>query len=215
LTFPASQPSALPKDIKAFYPLPYQVYYGGLAIPTVSYTHEDGAPLQVLSQLLTNKHLHHEIREKGGAYGGGAYMKGLDGLFGFYSYRDPNPQNTLNIMRNAGRWAVDKKFADQDLEEAKISLFKNIDAPKSINTEGMDRFRHGLSDEMKQRRREQMLDVSKEQIRNVAQKYIVEAMEKGQERVAFLGERKEWVDDSWSVREMNVSGGAPDADEVD
>ncbi|KAI4594932.1 Mitochondrial presequence protease [Pestalotiopsis sp. 9143b] len=214
-SFPSSQPSDLSRDIKAFYPLPYQVYYGGLAIPTVSYTHQDGAPLQILSQLLTNKHLHHEIREKGGAYGGGAYMKGLDGLFGFYSYRDPNPQNTLNIMRNAGRWAVDKKFADQDLEEAKISVFKNVDAPKSINTEGMDRFRHGLSDEMKRNRREQMLDVTKEQIREVAQKYIVEAMEKGQERVAFLGEQKEWVDDSWSTREMNVSGSAPGADEVD
>ncbi|KAK9416080.1 putative Metalloenzyme, LuxS/M16 peptidase-like protein [Seiridium unicorne] len=215
VSFPSSQPQTLSRDIKAFYPLPYQVYYGGLAIPTVSYTHQDGAPLQILAQLLTHKHLHHEIREKGGAYGGGAYMKGLDGLFGFYSYRDPNPQNTLSIMRGAGRWAVDKKFADQDLEEAKISLFKNIDAPKSINTEGMDRFRHGLTDEMKQKRREQMLDVTKDQIREVAQKYVVEAIEKGQEKIAFLGEKKDWVDKSWDTREMNVSGSATGAEDAE
>lgn len=205
-TFQASKPQPLARDIKAFYPLPYQVYYGSLALPTVSYTHADGAPLQILSQLLTHKHLHHEIREKGGAYGGGAYMKGLDGVFGMYSYRDPNPQNTLSIMQGAGRWAVDKKFKDQDLEEAKISVFKSVDAPRSVNTEGMDRFLSGITDEMKQTRREQMLDVTKDQVREVAQKYIVDALAKQEERVAFLGEKKDWVDGAWKVREMNGVG---------
>lgn len=35
--------------------------------------------------MMTAKFLHGEIREKGGAYGGGARMGG--GLFSFYSYR--------------------------------------------------------------------------------------------------------------------------------
>jgi len=35
---------------------------------------------------MTAKYLHGEIREKGGAYGGGARMGG-GGLFSFYSYR--------------------------------------------------------------------------------------------------------------------------------
>ncbi|KXJ93332.1 peptidase M16C associated [Microdochium bolleyi] len=203
--FPAGSKPSFSRDIKSFYPLPYQVYYGSLALPTVSYTSKHGAPLQILAQLLTHKHLHHEIREKGGAYGGGAYMKGLDGLFGFYSYRDPNPQNTLSIMRNAGRWAVDKKWSDSDLEEAKISVFQSVDAPKSVNTEGMDRFLSGITDEMKQKRREEMLDVSKDDVREVAQKYIVDALAKGgEERVVFLGAKQDWVDQSWAVNEMNV-----------
>jgi presequence protease len=208
VTFSASPGQGLRRDIKAFYPLPYQVYYGGLALPTVSYTHADGAPLQILSQLLTHKHLHHEIREKGGAYGGGAYMKGLDGIFGYYSYRDPNPQNTLSIMRNAGRWAVDKQWKDQDLEEAKISVFQSVDAPKAVDTEGMDRFVSGINEEMKQKRREQLLDVTKDKVREVAQKYIVEAMARDQERIAFLGKKEDWVDNTWAVEEMNVQGAA-------
>lgn len=198
-----SKPS-FAKDIKSFYPLPYQVYYGALALPTVSYTSKHGAPLQILAQLLTHKHLHHEIREKGGAYGGGAYMKGLDGLFGFYSYRDPNPQNTLSIMRNAGRWAVDKKWSDSDLEEAKISVFQSVDAPRSVNTEGMDRFLSGITDEMKQKRREEMLDVTKDDVREVAQTYIVDALAKEEERVVFLGAKQDWVNKSWKINEMNV-----------
>ncbi|KAG5944263.1 metalloprotease [Claviceps sorghi] len=201
------QPGRLPTDRKTFFPLPYQVYYGGLSVPTASYTAPEGAPLQILSQLLTHKHLHHEIREKGGAYGGGATYKPLDGLFGFYSYRDPNPQNTLSIMRNAGKWAVNREWCSRDLEEAKISVFQTVDAPKAVNQEGMGKFLSGITEEMKQKKREQLLDVSKEQVKEVAQKYLVEAIEKGEERVTFLGERPSWVDDSWRIQDMNVAGG--------
>ncbi|KAK4075288.1 uncharacterized protein Triagg1_4409 [Trichoderma aggressivum f. europaeum] len=201
-----SNPSPLLRDSKAFFPLPYQVYYGGLSVATTSYTSPEGAPLQILAQLLTHKHLHHEIREKGGAYGGGAYSKALDGLFGFYSYRDPNPQNTLGIMRNAGRWAVEKEWSDRDLEEAKISVFQGVDAPKSVNQEGMARFLSGITDEMKQKKREQLLDVTKQQVRDVAQKFLVDAIGRGEERTTFLGEKQGWVDGSWSVHEMNVNG---------
>jgi Zn-dependent M16 (insulinase) family peptidase len=198
--------SPLPRDSKSFFPLPYQVYYGGLSVATTSYTSPEGAPLQILAQMLTHKHLHHEIREKGGAYGGGAYSKALDGLFGFYSYRDPNPQNTLGIMRNAGRWAAEKEWSDRDLEEAKISVFQGVDAPKSVNQEGMARFLSGITDEMRQKKREQLLDVTKDQVRAVAQKFLVGAIERGEERTTFLGEKQGWVDGTWSVNEMNVNG---------
>lgn len=194
------------RNIKSFYPLPYQVYYGALAVPTVPYTSPDGAPLQILSQLLTHKHLHHEIREKGGAYGGGAYARPLDGVFGFYSYRDPNPLNTTNIMRNAGQWAVDKQWTDRDLEEAKISVFQGVDAPRSVNEEGMGKFLYGITEEMKQERREQLLDVTKDQVREVAQKYVVDSLANQAERLVFLGEKRPWVDDSWKVNDMDING---------
>jgi Zn-dependent M16 (insulinase) family peptidase len=198
------------RSTKTFFPLPYQVYYGALAVPGVPYTSAAGAPLQILAQLLTHKHLHHEIREKGGAYGGGAYSGGLDGVFGFYSYRDPNPQNTIDIMRNAGRWAVEREWTDRDLEEAKLSVFKGLDAPRSVSSEGMNRFLSGLSDDMIQEKRERLLDTTKEQVREVAQKYIVEGMEKS--RLVFLGEKKAWVSDEWDTEDMGIS--KPEVEEV-
>ena len=188
-----------------FFPLPYQVYYSALAIPTVPYTHTSGAPLQILSQLLTHKHLHHEIREKGGAYGGGAYSRDLSGLFGYYSYRDPNPQNTLKIMRDAGRWARDKEWTDQNLEEAKLSVFQGIDAPESVSQEGMTRFLSGVDEAMEQSKREQLLDVKKEDLREVAQRYLVEGMKDA--RITVLGEKKDWVskEAGWSIKSMELS----------
>jgi Zn-dependent M16 (insulinase) family peptidase len=205
------------RNTKTFFPLPYQVYYGALALPTVSYTSPAGAPLQILSQLLTHKYLHHEIREKGGAYGGGAYARGLDGVFGFYSYRDPNPQNTMSIMRSAGQWAVEKEWTDRDLEEAKLSVFQNVDAPEAVSSEGMSRFLSGVTDEMVQERRERFLDVTKEQVREVAQKYIVDPLSQGEGRTVFLGEKKPWVDGTWETQDMGISAQEPvvqDEDDV-
>lgn len=48
---------------------------------------------------MSNEILHKEIREKGGAYGGGCKMG--DGVINFYSYRDPNLSKTLDAYKMA------------------------------------------------------------------------------------------------------------------
>jgi len=190
---------------KTFFPLPYQVYYSALAFRTVPYVHPAGATLQILSQLLTHKHLHHEIREKGGAYGGGAYSRALSGLFGMYSYRDPNPQNTMKVMQQAGQWAYESQFSDQDLQEAKLSVFQSLDAPESVSEEGMTRFLSGIDEDMEQTRREQLLDVTKANVQEVAQKYIVERMPEA--TLAVLGEKADWVRETpgWNIKSLQIS----------
>lgn len=201
------QASAMTYNTKTFFPLPYQVYYTALSLPTVPYTHSSSAPLQILSQLLTHKYLHHEIREKGGAYGGGAYSRGLSGLFGFYSYRDPNPQNTLKIIGDAGRWARDKKWTEQDLEEAKLSVFQGVDAPESVDDEGMTRFLSGVDEDMEQRKREQLLNVKIQDVVDVAQTHLVDGMVNA--RVAVLGEEKDLFlsADGWDSRRLQMAQG--------
>ena len=189
---------------KTFFPLPYQVYYSALALCTVPYSNRSGASLQILSQLLTHKHLHHEIREKGGAYGGGAYSRGLSGNFGMYSYRDPNPQNTLKIMEESGRWAYEKEFSDQDLEEAKLSVFQSVDAPESLSDEGMTRFLSGVDEDMEQKKREELLDVTKVDVRNMAQKYLIDGMAGA--KVAVLGEQQDWLHEAggWDIKALQM-----------
>lgn len=189
---------------KAFFPLPYQVSYTSMCLKTVPYVHKDGAALQMLSQLLTHKHLHHEIREKGGAYGGGAFHRGAGGIFGFYSYRDPNVPNTLKVMEGAGDYAMQRQWTERDLEEAKLSVFQGVDAPTSVSEEGMIYFLDGITDEMRQIRREQLLDVAVNDVREVAQKYLIDQIRRNQTAVAVLGELKEWCDESWSVFPLSL-----------
>ncbi|MCJ1357181.1 MAG: Mitochondrial presequence protease [Icmadophila ericetorum] len=190
---------------KTFFPLPYQVYYSAMVFPTVPYVHPTGASLSVLGQLLTHKHMHHEIREKGGAYGGGSFAKGLGGIFVHYSYRDPNPQNTLKIMNDAGRWAVDREWTAKDLEEAKLSVFQGLDAPESVNEEGMTRFLSGIDQEMEQKKREQLLDVTTNEVKDAAQQYLVQGI--SQANIAMIGEQKAWPieEDGWIFRSLQVT----------
>ena len=190
---------------KTFFPLPYQVYYTAFSLPTVSYTDTASASLQILSQLLTHKHLHHEIREKGGAYGGGASALGLSGMFNFYSYRDPNPQNSLSIMQDAGRWARDRDWSARDLEEAKLSTFQSIDAPTSVSEDGMVRFSSGITEDMEQLKREQLLYVDKTDVQEAAQRFLVDGAKHA--RVAILGEKQDWLteDEGWSIRNIQLN----------
>lgn len=201
---PADQSPAVSTSAKTFFNLPYQVYYTGLALPTYSYSDARGAPLAVLATLLTHKHLHHEVREKGGAYGAGAYSKGLSGTWGMYSYRDPNPENTLKVMYEAGEWARERSWSDAELEEAKLSLFQGIDAPQAVSAEGMVDFVSGINQDMEQVRRELILDVNKGQVREAAD-WIAKQLASQKEKLVALGEKKAFVNGSWTVNDLGRS----------
>lgn len=152
----------------------------------VPYTHEDGAKYQVLSSLMTNHYLHKEIREKNGAYGGGAQYAGVNGLFSFYSYRDPHTIETLNTYQSSLKWILQREFTDQEITEAKLSIFQSVDSPLSVSEEGMMQFVYGISDQMRQWRREQLLAVTQADIREVAEKLAEQ-----QASMTILGEQND------------------------
>jgi len=52
------------------------------------------------------------------------------------------------------------------------------------------------------------LDVTKDQVREVAQKYLVEPLAEKHEAVVFLGEKRDFVDNTWTVNEMDIDGSA-------
>lgn len=181
-TLSAEKETSVPSDIKllpvdkTFFALPFQVSYVGVALKGVEYTHEDGSALQILANLLTHKYLHKEIREKGGAYGGGASYSALDGVFTFYSYRDPNPVNSLKAIAGAGQWALQNEWTQRNLDEAKLSIFQGIDAPLSPRSEITSEFVHGITNELRQSRRTALLNVEIKDIQRVAEKYLVPSL---------------------------------------
>ncbi|OJD13048.1 mitochondrial presequence protease [Emergomyces pasteurianus Ep9510] len=191
-----------PAAKKILYDLPYKVSYSGLALPTTTFTDPSNASLSVLSQLLTHNYLHQEIREKGGAYGAGASSAPIQGYFGFSSYRDPNPMNSLKVFNNSGIFARDRSWTTRELDEAKLGIFQGLDAPMSVDEEGQRYFMTGVTQEMDQRWREQVLDVTAEDVNNAADKFLVN----GSRRVfCLLGEKKDGSDfDGWDVRKLSM-----------
>ncbi|CAH8661772.1 unnamed protein product [Schistosoma rodhaini] len=153
-----------------FFAMPYTVHYAAKAIEAPSYDAEDYASYRVLAHLLSFKYLHREIREKGGAYGGGAIAKPEALLF--YSYRDPYPLKTLSSFENAIKWASSREFQDQDIKEAKLSVFQALDYPVSAGSRGLTYFLNGISDDLRQSHRNQVFSVDASRIKNVAGKIV-------------------------------------------
>uniref|UniRef100_A0A8C7L895 Pitrilysin metalloproteinase 1 n=1 Tax=Oncorhynchus kisutch TaxID=8019 RepID=A0A8C7L895_ONCKI len=162
LIIPTQEPNFKPCQMKTFFTMPFPINFVSECIRTVPFTHEDCASLNILARMMTSKYLHGEIREKGGAYGGGARMGG--GLFTFYSYRDPNTVQTLSAFRKGVDWAISGQFTQQDINEAKLSVFSAVDSPVAPSDKGMGRFLSGITDELKQAHRERLFAVTDKNI---------------------------------------------------
>ena len=185
------------------YDLPFKVSYSGMALQTTPFTDKSSASLSILSKLLTHNYLHTEIREKGGAYGAGASSGPIQGLFTMSSYRDPNPQNSLKVFNNSGVVARDRAWTDRELDEAKLGIFQGLDAPVSVDEEGQRYFMSGVTQEMDQRWREQVLDVTAKDVNEAAQKFLVEGT---RQAACVLGQKKEWSNvDGWDVRKFSMA----------
>lgn len=181
--------------------------YCSKAILTVPYTNSDFARLRVLAKLLTAKYLHPEIREKQGAYGGGARLSD-DGVFSFYSYRDPENLKTLDTFDNSIKWIEGEleKITAQEILEAKLGVFQAIDAPIPPSSKGLNEFLLGLTPDVLQRHRAEVMAVNRNDLKQVAEKYLASKVHSLCGKVV-LGPKKENFDNKsrndelWTVVE--------------
>jgi Zn-dependent M16 (insulinase) family peptidase len=142
---------------------------------TIPYTHADSAPLQVLSKIIKDGYLHREIREKGGAYGGLVSYDNEAGIFSFLSYRDPHIKRTLLVYSDAVDWAVAGEFTDEAIHEALLSVFSSLDKPLSPGSRGNHEFsnlQQGLTLEMRQQYRRNLLATTRVDLQRVAKAYL-------------------------------------------
>lgn len=172
---------------RSFISLPIQCNYVYVSLPTVPYTHSDYPTLLVLGRLMQWGFLHREIREKGNAYGSGAYQS--NGEFVLFSYRDPNAEETLERMAGSIEWVARndevkrgtmgrrgemefREIGEKEVEEAKLATFSAMDRPISHFKEGEAEFR-GRSDAMRQATRDGVFAVTRKKLVEVAKKYLL------------------------------------------
>lgn len=114
------------------------VNYCALCFPAPSLRHVDAAALAVGARILTNRWLHPRIRERGGAYGGGAGF--TSGCVQLTSYRDPRLEATYQDMRDGLRWLATTPDDAAALKEAQLGVLQGLDAPGSPSGEARRRF---------------------------------------------------------------------------
>jgi Zn-dependent M16 (insulinase) family peptidase len=141
--------------------------------------HADAAALTVLGGFLRNGFLHRAIREQGGAYGGGASQDSSVAAFRFYSYRDPRLTETLEDFDASVRWLLDSQHSERSLEESILGVVGSLDKPSSPAGEAKQHFHNNLfgrSHAMREHFRQQVLQVSLSDLRQVAETYLNPAL---------------------------------------
>jgi len=152
-----------------------QVNFCARAYKTVPMDHPDAAPLSVLGGFLRNGFLHTAIREKGGAYGGGASHDTNIAAFRFYSYRDPRLDETLDDFDRAIEWMLSNKHEWRMVEEAILGVISSIDKPGSPSGEARQAFHnllHGRTLDKLQAFRQNVLSVRLDDLKRVTQTYL-------------------------------------------
>ncbi|WP_034385111.1 insulinase family protein [Deinococcus sp. YIM 77859] len=150
------------------------VAFNAVAYRTVPYIHPDSPALLVLSRLLRSEYLLKEIREKGGAYGGGAAFDARAGVFTLSSYRDPNIARTYEVFRQA-RAFLDTDLSERELTEAILGASKVLDPLTSPDTAGRLRFysdQAGFTPEVQETYKARLLKVTLADLRRAADTWL-------------------------------------------
>ena len=129
--------------------------------------------LAVLRVMMGYEYLWMNIRVKGGAYG---CMNGFDrdGSSFFVSYRDPNLGQTIDVFEKAAEFIENYEADERTMTKYIIGAIGELDTPLSAALKGRrskDYYFMGVTREMLQKARDQVLDAKPEDIRALA-KYI-------------------------------------------
>ncbi|MDD3361503.1 MAG: insulinase family protein [Hespellia sp.] len=132
--------------------------------------------LQILKVIMSYEYLWQNIRVQGGAYG---CMSGFnrigDGYF--VSYRDPNLERTMKVYEGVVAYLKTFTVDERDMTKYIIGTISNMDRPMTPSAKGdraMNLYMNHVSAEMIQKEREEVLDASQEDIRNLSK--VVEAV---------------------------------------
>ena len=163
------------QQVKQMWVANTQVNFCAKAFPTVPMDHDDAAALSVLGGFLRNGYLHTSIREKGGAYGGGATQDSSIAAFKFYSYRDPRLSETLDDFDKSIDWMLSNNHEWRQLEEAILGVIGTMDKPGSPSGEARHAFHnnlHGRTRDKLQAIRQRVLAVTLDDLKRVTETYL-------------------------------------------
>ena len=173
-------------------------------VPTgLAYCHADLAPLAIGARVVSSCFLHRELREKGGAYGGGCSASS-DGTLRFTSYRDPHVLRTVDTFEESVRWVTSSSsssFTDRDVDEPKLSTFSMLDKPVPPSSKGLVGLYNGISNQDKDEYRRRLLAVTRDSIVDVFQRIVVPAMADSIS-IAAIGSDQFTTPEGWISRKI-------------
>ncbi|MEN6622228.1 MAG: insulinase family protein [Smithella sp.] len=155
--------------------VPSQVSYVARVLAAPAYVDPASAMLMVAARELSNSYLYKYIRVQGGAYGGMSSYDPSLGLFSFLSYRDPHLAETLKVFEDAEIFFSQNEISPEDMEKAIISTIGMLDRPLDPGGRGhvaLMRNIAGITDEMRQQFRNEILSATPQKLKNTLREYF-------------------------------------------
>lgn len=132
--------------------------------------------LDILKVILGYDYLWINLRVKGGAYGCSSGFK-RNGEGFFVSYRDPHLSRTLEIYKGIPQYLRSFEADEKEMTKYIIGTISGKDVPRTPQMKGIfskSAYFSGITEEMIQREREEILDADAQDIRKLAE--LVEAV---------------------------------------
>jgi Zn-dependent M16 (insulinase) family peptidase len=166
------------------------VSYCAACMKAPHYTDPEAPEMALAAHMLGLGYFWDNIRVKGGAYGGSCLFDGASGLLKFFSYRDPNIENSLAVFDRVAEFMRDVSMSEDDLDKAKIGVLRNDEAPVRPGAgthKALVWHLTGMDQKLREQKRKELLACRPEQVRQTA----LSVLDAGREhmRTCVLGSR--------------------------
>ena len=143
---------------------------------------------KVLAHILTSGALWQKLRTEGGAYGAFATSDSIDETFTLCTYRDPNPQKSLDVLAECLEEIARTQFDSESVEKAVTGTYSGEIQPKTPSGRGTAAFLRQLylldnSEKLEQIRI--LKTITSDDIRSAA-KRLLRSMRQKSKRVVIL-----------------------------
>ena len=151
--------------------VPARINYVGQAVNMFEHGYQLHGSIGVITRYLRTTWLWEQVRIKGGAYGCFCRFGRHSGIFALVSYRDPNLLNTLDVYDKIGHFLRTTPLDDAEVTRSIIGRIADLDAYQFPDTRGyasLLRYLTGHTDEIRQRKREEILSTTAGHFRDFA-----------------------------------------------
>ncbi len=170
VSYPGWIPEALP--LNEGLTIPAQVNYVAKGANLYELGYEADGSVSVITNYLRTTWLWEKVRVQGGAYGGFCLFRKQSGVFSYLSYRDPNLTGTLANYDGTADFLRNIELNSDELTKSIIGAIGSLDAYQLPDAKGytsMQRYLLGISDEERQKYRDEVLATSEANFRAFAE----------------------------------------------
>jgi Zn-dependent M16 (insulinase) family peptidase len=151
---------------------PSQVNFVGKGANLYELGYRYHGSIHVINNYLGTTYLWEKVRVQGGAYGGFAGFDPNSGVWTYLSYRDPNLVQTLKSYDGTADFLRQLELPEEERVKAIIGTIGDLDAyqlPDAKGWSALVRYLSGISDEHRQRVRDEVLSTSEKHFKELAE----------------------------------------------